>query len=174
MGPRFGLRLPTDGEEGPPQLFLSHHVEDVGLILRGIDATAEVPPASVVAPGSCVVARSDEVEVEPVGALEESLELDVLVAPDARVRCPAGPVLGVEIREDGPFELRVHIGDLEVEADQLGHGGGVFLRLRPAAPVLHSVQPDQLHVRAEHAVSLLVQQGSGDGRIHASTHGDQH
>src|SRR5213083_505638 len=106
MDPCFGLRLPTDGEEGPPQLLLSHHVEDVGLILRGIDATAEMPPASVVAPGPCVVARSDEVEVEPVGAVEESLELDVLVAPDARVRCPAGPVLGVEIRQDGPFELR--------------------------------------------------------------------
>src|SRR5438046_9752573 len=99
MDPCFGLRLPTDGEEGPPQLLLPHHVEDVGLILRGIDATAEVPPARVVAPGPCVVARRDEVDVEAVGAVEESLELDVLVASDARVRCRGWPVLRANIRQ---------------------------------------------------------------------------
>jgi hypothetical protein len=103
------------------------------------------------------------VEPEPLGSVEERPELDVLVAADAWIRCTACSMLGVEVRKDRSFELARQVDDPELEPDDLGHSRSVGLGLRPAAPVIHPVKRDQLHVLAHDAVILLVQQGRGDG-----------
>src|SRR5206468_8103100 len=114
---------------------------------------AEVPPAVAVSPGPRVVPGGHEVEPEKVGPFEERSELDLLVATNAGVRGPAGPMLGVEVGEDRPLELVVHVDDLEVEPCDLRDRPGVSLGLWAAAAVVDAAQMDQLQVGAQHAVA---------------------
>ena len=120
-----------------------------------------------------VVTGRDQVDAEVVGPLQERAELDLTVAPRARVRRPPRRVLGDEVRDHRPVEGRRQVHDLEREPGDAGDLGGVGARGRPAAPVLDVVEVDEAHVRADHLVALLLQQARGHRRIDAAGHGDQ-
>src|SRR5207248_401718 len=68
------------------------------------------------------------------------------------------------------LERVVHIDDLEVEADEIGHRMGVRFGPRAAASVLDALQMDQLHVRTEDVIALLVEERRGDRGVDASAH----
>jgi len=174
LGPRLLLGLPADREQGSRELLLAHHVQHVGLIFRTVQPPAQMPRTRGVLPGPNVVARGDEVEPAVVRPVQEGPELDVLVAPDARVGRSTRAMLTVEVVQDGAFELGAHVHDLEREPADLRHRSGVGLGLWAAAAVVHAVQMDKLEVRAHDAVALLVEQGGGDGGIDPAAHRDQH
>jgi len=118
---------------------------------------------------------SDEVDAEPIRPLEERAELDVLVAACTWVRRPSGLVLPEEIRQDRLGERCRHVHDLEGEPADAGNRLGVGAGAGPATAVVHAVgKVHQVHVGAEHLVTLFGEQAGRDGGIDPARHRDQH
>ena len=165
------LRLVPQRKDGPRQLLLPQHVQHVGLVLGPVGAPQEVPATRRIQLGSHVVPGGNEVHPQLVGALQESPELDVGVAPGAGIGGPAGLVFSEEICEDrSPEGLgQVHdlVEPLAARVRTRGFGRG------PAAAMVHSPAVDQAHVRAEDVESLLCQQARGHRRVHPAGHGHQ-
>ncbi len=72
-------------------------------------------------------------EAERDGPVQDRRELDLLVAPDARVGGPAGRVLGYEVPDDVGVEPFGHVPDVERDADHVGGAAGVPRVLQRAA-----------------------------------------
>ncbi len=79
----------THREQHPGQLPLPEHVEHVGLVLRAVGGSQQPSRAVRGASDARVVPSRDRVEPEEVGPLEQTIELEVAVALDARVGGPA-------------------------------------------------------------------------------------
>jgi hypothetical protein len=89
----LGLRRVPEREHRVRDLVLVQHREDVGLVLARV--AGPLQRAAVVDPR--VVAGADRVEAEGERPVEDRLELDLLVAAQARVGGPARRVLGDEV-----------------------------------------------------------------------------
>jgi hypothetical protein len=172
---RRGLRHGPDREQRARELALPERVQHVRLVLVGVGAAEQMPGAVVVAPGPHVVPRGHEVDPEPVGPAQERPELDVLVAAGARVRRPAGRVLGVEVGEDRLLERPAQVDDLHLEPADPADPPCVRPCGGAAAAVVDAVgSVDELDVRAEDLVALLLEQARGDRRVDPAGHGDEH
>ena len=108
-----------------------------------------------------VVTGGDVVEPQRIGAAQETVELEVTVALDARVRCLAGLVrsdIGVDhVAGEVVTEVEDVMGDAQVIGDptgvvDVGHRTTTAVAL--AAP--------QLHRDADDLVPLFEQERSGD------------
>src|SRR4051812_26305240 len=175
LGMRAGLvlRHPPEREQRPGELPLPEHVEDVGLVLARIRAAEQMPPAVVAMDVPRVVAGRDEIDPELAGAAEERAELDLLVASNAGVRRSARVMLVEEVGQHRPLERLREVDDLERKARDASDVRGVGARLRAAAAVLHTVEMDEVHVRSENLVALLLQETRGHGGVHTAGHGDE-
>src|SRR6266542_788318 len=58
--PRLRFFLSTHWEEAPGELVLAEHVEEIGLVLRSVNAATEMPSALPVPPRPHVMARGHE------------------------------------------------------------------------------------------------------------------
>src|SRR6187401_1219360 len=105
-----------------------------------------------------VMPGRDEVDAELVGPPQERAELDLAVAPGARVRGASGRVLAEEIGDHRPLELVAQIADLEREPRDASRLRGVSPRRRPAASVLDTIEVHERQVRAQDLVPPLVQE----------------
>ena len=114
-----------------------------------------------------------EVHAQLVGPPQERPELDLAVARGARVRGASGRVFLDEPGDHRLGELLGVVGDLEREPGDTGHGFGVGARRRATAPVLHPVQMHEVHVGAEHLVTLVGEQACGDRRVDPARHRHQ-
>jgi hypothetical protein len=116
-----------------------------------------------------------EVDAQAICPLQERTELDVLVAARTWVRRPAGLVLLEEVRQDRLGERCRHVDDLEGEPADAGHGLRVGAGARAATAMVHAVgQVHQVHVGAEHLVTLFDEQTGRDGGVDPARHRDQH
>ena len=128
---RLGGCVPQ-GEEGPGQALATGDGQDVGLVLGGVDGAAQRETLSVAgaagggaAAQSRVVAGGDGVEAQGQGPLEESVELDALVAAHAGVGGAASAVLVEEVGHDALLELLGQVPHVEGDAQDLGGPAGV-------------------------------------------------
>ena len=72
-----------------------------------------------------VVAGADRVEAQRERAVEDRLELDLLVAAQARVGGAARRVLGDEVVHHVALETVGHVPDVERDANHVGGAAGV-------------------------------------------------
>ena len=119
-----------------------------------------------------MVAGGDGVEAETHPPVEEGPELEVAVALDTGVRRPSGGVRMHVRSDDAPVELLGEVEDVVVDPETICHPPGVVdirhgaaTRIRGAAPELHGGTDD--------VVTLLAQNGGGDGGVDPTGEGDE-
>ena len=163
----------AEGEHGVRELVPGEHGQHVGLVLPLVDAAAQ---QAVLQPG--VVAGAHRVEAERQGPVQDRRELDLLVAPDARVGGPAGRVLGHEVLDDVGVEPFGHVPDVERDADHVGGAAGVPRVLqRAAAPRTGPVGAGvggQREMDRRHVVARVHGPCGGRRRINAAGQSGQH
>jgi hypothetical protein len=114
---------------------------------------------------------------EPDGALEQRRKLQVAVAVRARQRRPPARVLPHEVRDDGLLELPLEVDDVVGESEDAGDTPRVVeIVERATAPefrsaVLGPALVVELHRQTDDVMTLLAEQGRGNGGIHAAGHG---
>ena len=119
-----------------------------------------------------VVAGGDHVRALFQRVVEEAFELDFGIAQHIGVGRAACAVFFEKIGEYLVFILRGEIDDVDVDADDVGHGDGVEGILFDAAIFVVVVVFPVLHEHAAHAVSLLFEQRGGYGGIDAAGEAD--
>ncbi len=129
--------------------------------------------ASAVAADAGVVARGQAVEAEPVGPVQQPIELHGAVALNARIRRPPRRVLPHIGRHDVAVELLGQVEDVVGDAELLGHPAGVLDVGDRAAARIGRPAP-QLERGADHLVALLHQERRRHGGVDASRHGYEH
>ncbi len=175
--PHLRLRQVAEREARACQLVLVEHPQEVGLVLVGIGGAQEAPAAVAVLEPR-VVAGGDRIgSVGGQAAVQQLVELDVLVARLARVRRGAVEV-GVDEGVDHAFaELALHVEREERDLDQLGHATRVVGGVRRAARAGELVAFRQVGVRAHPDADdlvlapLLGQERGGNRRVDATAHG---
>ena len=124
-----------------------------------------------------VVAGADGVEPEGDGLVQQRRELDVLVAAHARVRGPAGLVLGDEVGDDGLLEPLGQVPHVVRDAQHVGRAAGVAGVLDRAAPARAGAElvprAGQGHVHADDVVPGVDRARRGDRGVDAAGQGGQ-
>lgn len=103
----------SDREQGFGELFAGYGMQEVALVLVGIEPLEQFGSILGIAP-SYIVSGRYHVGTERQGIIEESLELDLAVAQDVRIRRAPGLVLGEKV-----FEYVVPVFGGEVGGMQL-------------------------------------------------------
>ena len=154
------------------KLILAKPVEEVGLVLVGIDGAGEMRRTVRVddAPG-VVAGRHGLAVVQVSGASKERSELDVSVAVHAWTRRPAVEI-GVEERlQDPGIELALEIHDVEGNAKLSGNAACIVGCVERAAALLElGVRVGDVvesHPYPDGLVTGPGNESGGDGRIHA-------
>src|SRR5215467_10036962 len=167
-------------EHGASKLITAKNCQHVRLILADINASNE-PVASVhagdglqagvVTCANCIKAKGD-------CPVQDSSELDLLVAAQARVRRVAAGVLSNEVLDHISVEPLSHIPDVERDADDIGGSPGVARVLERATTArscsIRARIARQRQMHASYVVSCFSRPGSGHSRVHAARHGGQH
>ena len=108
------------------------------------------------------------------GMIEKSLELDLGIAQNVRVGRAPGAVLAQKFGKHPVLVFGGKIDVFDLDADHVGHGGGIHkidiggtkLRVIVILPVLHE--------DADDLIALLLEQPGSDRRIHAAAQPDHH
>ena len=194
--PNLGLGQIAQREKEAGELVLAQTVQYVGLVLGPVQAAPEKAPVSGRAvrasgwtltqrPG--VVARGDVVTVVGRGPVQESAELDRLVADNARVGRSPGQIGLNEGLDDQILELLAEVEDIMRKPQASGDPGGVLGRVgglaagggptpgdggfsRTGGRGHHGRQP---HRDPDDREAGLDQEGRGDRTVHAPAHGHQ-
>ena len=98
----------------------------------------------------------DLLRAQPHRVVEEGLELDLGVAQHVGVGRAAGLVFAQELGEDAVLVLGREVDMLDLDADHVGHGGGVHEVLVGRAVFAVVVVFPVLHEDADHVVALLL------------------
>ena len=174
VGPHLVLGHVPHREQHPGQRVLPEHGQHVGLVLGRVGAPTEL------ACGWCrwcadtgVVAGGQPVEAQPVGPVQQAVELHGAVALDARVRRPPPRMLPHVGRHDVAVELLGQVEDVVGDAELLGHPAGVLDVGHRAAARVRGPAP-QLERGADDLMALLHQERGRDGGVDASRHGHEH
>ena len=174
--PDLRLGQVAEREARASQLLLVEHPQEVGLVLVGIRG-AEEAPAAVAVLEARVVAGGDRIgSIGGQAAVQQLVELDVLVARLARVgRCAVE--IGINERVDHALaELALHVEREERDLDQLRNATRVVGCVRRAARARELVALRQVGVGAHPDADdlvlapLLGQERRCDGRVDATAH----
>jgi len=168
----LGLGESADRQHGARQRVLIEHVDHVALILGGIGPAQETP-RTVDLLDAGVMSGGHGVEAENVSALEESIELEMTVALDARIGCDPAGVIGDVRVDDVTMEIVGEVEDQMIDSELLGHAPRVVDIAHAAASGVTLTTP-QAHGDTHDLMPLLEQKGSGDRRIDTSGHGDKY
>src|SRR5215472_6767802 len=120
------------------------------------------------------MAGTDRVEAERYRAVEHGCELDLLVAPQTRIRRAAVSVLTDEVLDDVGVESFGHVPYVERNADDIGGAPGVTGVLECAAAARPAtVRARVTGQRKMHAGDVMTsgrRPGGGDSRVDATRH----
>ena len=138
------------------QLPLVQAVQEVALVLGAVKALEQLEVAIAFShPG--VVTGGDVFGPQPQRVIEKRLELDLGVAQHVRIRRAAGLVFAQELGEHAVFVLGGEVDVLELDADHVGHRGGVDeIDVRRAVFAVVVILP-VLHEDADHFVALALE-----------------
>ena len=162
-------------EEGVPQLLLVEHAEDVGLVLGVVGGAVHLDQPVGAGAQLRVVPGRHRVEAQGERPVEDGGELDLLVAPQARVGRAPGGVLVHEVLHDVLVEAVGQVPDVERDADDVGRAACVVAVLDGAAPARPGAVRRRVAAQGEvhpgHLVPGLDGAGGGDGGVHPARHG---
>ena len=167
----FGFFQVAEREEGAFELGWLEAVEEVALVFVGIQAFEQIMLA-VAHFFAGVVAGGDGFGALPDGVIQKAFEFDFGVAQHVGVGGAAGLVFLQEVGEYFVFVLGGEIDDVDVDADDVGHGDGVERILLDAAVFVVVVVFPVLHEHAAHLLPLLLEQVGGYGGIDAAGQAD--
>ena len=151
--PHLGLVQVAHGKERARELRLVQAMQEIALVLAGIDALQQ-HEAAVALLDARVVAGGDALRAQGQGVVEERLELDLGVAQHVGVGRAARAVLGEEAREDALAVLGGEVDRLDLDADLLRDRDGVDQVLARRAVLVVVVVLPVLHEEADHVVAL--------------------
>jgi hypothetical protein len=155
------------------ELRLVEAVQEVALVLERVQALEQLEFAAQLAHAR-VMARGDLLGAQAHGVVQEGLELDLGVAQHVRVGRAVGLVLAQELGEDAVLVLGGEVDVLDLDADDLGHAGGVDEVLARRAELAVVVVFPVLHEDADHLVALLLEQPGADGGVHPAAEAHHH
>ena len=120
--------------------------------------------------------RGDKVCAQYQGAIHEEVELQPVVAGEARERRAAAFVFGDKVVDYVPLKLLFEVHVVVPRAYDPANGAGVLHVFEGAARTAEPPSAlkrgfEQPHGDADHLVPLARKQQSGDGRIHPAAHG---
>ncbi len=177
LRPDLGLGGVTEREQRVPQLLAGQRGQHVGLVLASVGAAPQLR-ASVHNGQPGVVAGADRVEAQGERLVQQRLELDPLVAAQARVGGAAGRVLGDEVLDHVLGEPLGEVPHVERDAEQVRGPAGVVGVLDGAAAPGAGAQRARLgrqgQVHADHVVAGIDRTGGGHRRVHSTAHRGQH
>ena len=163
-----------DREQALTHLGFAQGIEEVTLILVGIEAAQQARAAGAVVTAH-IVAGGDVGGPQLFGGkLQERLELDLLVAQDVRVRGATRLVLFQEVFEDVVPVFGGEVDGVEFHPQLVADGLGISQILGGRAVLVRVVFFPVLHEQAFDLIALLLEQVGRDGRIHAAGHADDH
>src|SRR3954471_8893059 len=174
--PHLGLRQLAEGKADEAQLGLGEAVQEIALVLAGVASAKE--PIAAIRPffDACVMAGGERRRAEAPCAVEEPLELDLVVAADAGIVRLASRVTRDEVVYHLGAEPRCRVVDVEPDAED-GGGAATVVEVRRSAAgtpaplrlLGRRVQPQR---DAAHRVGtlLLREESRGGGRIDAPAH----
>ena len=170
----LGLLQIPDREQALTHLGFAQGIEEVALILVGIEAAQQARAAGAVVTAH-IVAGGDVGGPQLFGGkLQERLELDLLVAQDVRVRGATRLVLFQEVFEDVVPVFGGEVDGVEFHPQLVADGLGISQILGGRAVLVRVVFFPVLHEQAFDLIALLLEQVGRDGRIHAAGHADDH
>ena len=163
----LGLRQMSDGKERVGKLRFIDHVDDVTLILGIVRTAMNAQLSCVVRRESCVMSRGDGVESELARPLAQTIELEMPIAFDARVR--REPVhVGINVwLDDVGVEVIREIEYQVVDSELLGDSACI-IHVAHRATARVTLPAPQPHRHADHVVALRLQFGSGDRGVDAT------
>jgi hypothetical protein len=104
--------------------------------------------------------------------VQKGLELDLGIAQHIGVGRAAGLVFAQKLGKHAVLVVGREVDVLDLDADHIGHGGGVHeVDVGRAVLAVVIVFP-VLHEDADHLVALLFEQVGGDGGVHAAREAD--
>ena len=149
------------------------HRQYVGLILGHVDGPVQDP---VQQPD--VVPGGHRVEAERDRPVQQCGELDLLVAPQARVRGPSGGVLGEEVGNHVLEKVLAEIPDVVRDPEQVADPPGVERVLDRAAAAGSGAQGSrvagQRHVHAGDVMTGIHRQRRRNGGVDPAAHRGQY
>ena len=157
------------GTAPPASCSGGEHAEHVRLVLRRVHR-----PAQRAVGQPRVVPGDDRVEAERQRPVQHRRELDLLVAAQARVRRPAGRVLGHEVVDDVLGEALGEVPHVERDAQLVGDPAGVVGVLDAAAAAGAAAQRlpvrRQRQVHPGDVVPGVDREGGRDRGVHSPAH----
>jgi hypothetical protein len=157
------------------QLRLVQPVQKVALVLGRVQALEQLMPAggSVLA-HPCVVSGGNLFGTQAHGMVQKGLELDLGIAQHIGVGRAPGLVFAQEFGKHAVLVLGGKVDVLDLDAQHVGHGGGVHKvdvgRAVLAVVIIFPV----LHEDADHLVALLLEQVRGHCGVHAAAQSHHH
>ena len=144
------------GKERAGKLRLREAVQKVALVFGRIGALEQLVAArGGVQALAGVVAGGNFFGAQAHGVVQKGLELDFGIAQYVRVGRAAGLVFAQEFGKDAVFVFGGEIDVLDVDADHVGHGGGVQKVLAAGAVLAVIVVFPVFHEDANDIVTLL-------------------
>ena len=156
-----GLGHVAHGEHGLGQVPLIEHVDDIALILGGIETPFESQDSIVLGSDARMVARGDRIEAQNTGPLVQPVELEVSIALDARVGRDALCVVGDVRVDDIALEVVGEVEDDVVDA-QLLRDAPSIVDIADAAAAGIALAAPQTHGDTHDLVTLLLQKRRRD------------
>ena len=148
-------------------------VEEVALILVAVQAAQHA--GLLVKVAAYVVAGGDVVGAQIFGGkLEESLELDFLVAQDIGIGGTPGLVFRQKMLEHVVPVFGGKVDGMQLDAELVAHRLSVPQIFGGRAELVGVVFFPVFHEQAFNLIALLLQQIGRNGRIHTAGHADNH
>ena len=166
------------GQHEAVELALAEREQHVRLVLAAVDALQQPLARSVVLDAG-VVAGGDVVGVQEHRPSQQEVELDLVVAGEARMWRAAPVVLPAEVVDHVGLELALEVHHVVGNADRLADASRVVDVLDGAAPLALSrhvlaLHGPKTHRHADDVVALPRQQQSGYGGVDSPAHGNDH
>src|SRR5215203_2542698 len=126
-----------------------------------------------------VVAGRDKIGVENQASCKERIELDELIAADAWVRRSPILILLDEVLDDSLAKQVTQIQCEVSNAEHVRHAACILNGTQSTARILTILLVDPFELRpdiegdAHNVITLLHEQASGDGAVHAATHANE-
>jgi hypothetical protein len=167
--PDFLLAQAADREQRPRECVGRHGVQEVALVLAGVDTAQQARALAVL--DTRVVPRRHPIRAQATRIVEADAELDLAIAEHVRVRRTTGAVFLEEIREDALAILAGETDLVQRDSELLAHPACVLVVLGRRTVAVFVLVP-VAHEQALHLVALLQEQPGGDGRVDAAGHAD--
>ena len=127
---------------------------------------------------SGIVTGDHRIKAQGKSAVENRFELDLLVAPQARIGGSPLPVFVHEIVDNVSLESLGKIPDIEGDVEQLGDSAsieGIFHRATATGAGAKGIaRARQSKMHPDHLMAGVFRPGSSDSAVHAATHGRNH